>query len=143
NSPKDGSLISGSGSAACAISRGSASRSASSIAPAFLADQRDEANTAEILPQSLAAWPFRDLDQLLHRAGIAERHHQAAALGELLEQSFWNMASARSGEDRIIRRIGGPAPGTVALDDLDIVVTEGPHAVARDGNQLGLALDRD
>ena len=53
------------------------------------------------------------------------------------------MAAARRGEDRVERRFVGPAPGAVALDDLDIVVAEPLQPLARDLDQLVLALDGD
>src|SRR6476646_303253 len=135
--------MSGSGSAARAISRGNASNSISSIRPAFLADQRYEPHPAEIFLLQDSAVLLGDLDQLLNPAGIADRHHQPPAGRKLGDQGLGNVAAARRGEDRVIGGFVGPAAGAVTLDDLDMAVAKPPQSLASNLHQLVLPLDRD
>src|SRR5437762_13360769 len=114
--------MSGSGSAASAISRGRTCRSVSSIFPTLLADQRDEAHAAKIFLDQLAVRPLGDLDQLLHPAGIADGHDDAPAVGELLDPRLGHMAPTGGGENGVERRMFGAAPGPVALDNPDVRV---------------------
>ncbi len=72
-----------------------------------------------------------DLDQILDRARLADRHHQRAADRELALQRLGDMAAARGGEDRVERRLSGQARRAVALDDPDIVVAEPLHPLRR------------
>src|SRR5437879_3858901 len=110
--------MSGSGSAASAISRGRTCRSVSSIFPSLLADQRDETDAAKIFLDQLAVRPLGHLDQLLHPAGTADRHDDAPAVGELLDPGLRHVTTAGGGENGIEWRMFGAAPGAVALDDL-------------------------
>src|SRR5437764_5332138 len=142
NSPKVRSSMSGSGSAASAISRGKASSSVS-ILPSFLADQRDEADGAQILLLENAIVLLGHLDQLLNAAGLAHRHDDAAVRRELLDQRARHVAPARRRQDGIERRVVAATFGSIRLDDLDIVVAEAPKPLARDLYQLMLALDAD
>src|SRR4051812_6849567 len=115
--------MSGSGSAASAISLGRASTSVS-ILPSFLADQRDETDGAQILLLEDAVLLFGHLDQLLNAAGFTHRHDDAAVGRELLNERARHVAPAGCCEDRIERGVRAAAFGPVALDDLDIVVAE-------------------
>src|SRR5437868_1364476 len=105
--------MSGSSSAASAISRGRTCRSVSSIFPTLLADQGHEAHTAEALLDQLAVRSLGDLDQLLHPAGTADGHDDAPAVGELLDPGLGHVATAGGGEDGVDRRMFGATPGAV------------------------------
>src|SRR3954462_5831038 len=100
-----GSSISANRSAASAIRRGNTSSSVSSILPPFLADQRHEPHPAEILLPEESVVLLGDLDQLLHPAGVTDRHHQPPAGSELRDQGGRNMAAARRRQDRVIGRL--------------------------------------
>src|SRR6185369_11160350 len=111
-----------------------------SAVPAFLADQRYEPDSAEaFLPENSVLL----LDQLLDQAGIADGHDDPPVGCELLDPRTRYVASARRGEDRVVRRLFAPTLGPVAFDDLDIAVAETPHPFARDLDQFVLPLDRD
>src|SRR5437868_4684591 len=134
---------SGSGSAASAISRGRLSSSVSSIAPPFLADQRHEPDLAEAFLLQDSVLLLGHFDQFLHRTGIADRHDEPSAGRKLLDQRTWDMAPAGGGEDRVERRLIAATGGPVAFDNLDVAVTEPPQPLARDVDQIMLALDPD
>src|SRR5437764_2879497 len=142
NSPKVRSSMSGSGSAASAISRGRASSSVS-ILPSFLADQRDEADGAQIFLLENAILLLGHLDQLLDPAGLAHRHDDAAVRRELLDQRARHVAPARRRQDGIERGVLAAAFGTVALDDLDVIVAKAPQTAARHCDEVVLPLDRN
>src|SRR6185369_4828625 len=114
-----------------------------SLAPALFADQRHEAHPAEIFFLQDSVFLLRDLDEFLHAIGIADGHDDPSVGGELLDQRPRNVASGGGGEDRTKRRLVAPALRAVTLDDLDIVITEAPHSLASDRDQLGLPLDPD
>src|SRR5438477_3105626 len=121
----------------------SSSDAVSIILPSLLADQRHEAHAAKTLLDQLPLCALRDLDQLLHPAWVAQRHDDAAARRELVDQRPGHVAAARSGDDRVIGSALRPALGAVALDDLDIAVAEPLEPLARHFDQFMLPLHAD
>src|SRR6185503_19822259 len=116
--------MSGSGSAASAISRAGLSNSVSSIFPTLFPDQGNEADAAEVRLLKRPVRALRRIDEILDPAGASNRHDDASLRLQLLDERGRDMASARSGKDRVERRFFGPAPGAVAVDDSDIAVAE-------------------
>src|SRR6185369_16828988 len=112
-----------------------------SAVPALLADQRHEAHSAQILLLEDSVLLLGHLDKLLDQAGIADGHDDPPVRRELFDQGTRHVAAARRRKDRVVRGLVAPALGPVALDDLDIAVTEAPQALARDLHQFALPLD--
>src|SRR5687768_17419452 len=90
------------------------SSSASGILEPFLADQRDEADAAEVLPFGASAGELGHLDQLLRPGLAADRHDQPPALDQLVDQRLGYMTAARRRQYRVERRVVRAAAGAVA-----------------------------
>src|SRR4051794_25297197 len=108
--------MSGSGSAASAIKRGSGSTSVSSIAPSFLADQWNEAHRTKVRLLQRSVLCLGDPYQLLDPPRVADGHHNGSPRRELVDQRLGHVAPARRSEDRVVRRIFGPAASPVTFD---------------------------
>src|SRR5690242_7569373 len=121
--------MSGSGSAASAIRRGNVSNSVSSIFPAFFPNEGNEANAGQVLLLDRAIVSLRHFDEFLNPSRTAKRHDDFSAWRELIEQRLGHVTPAGRGQDRVIGRTLRPALGPVALDNVDIVESEAPHAV--------------
>jgi hypothetical protein len=111
------------------------------LAPALRADQRHEAHVAEVLLVVAPGAAAGDAQQRL-RVGVADRHHQASAPRQLVEQRRRRLRPAGGDQDRVERRPLGPAQRAVAgahLDGGGAVRLEPP---ARQCGQRGVPLDR-
>src|SRR6478735_2231994 len=116
--------MSGSGSALVLISSGSSRAIVSAIAPPLLSDPWNEADPAKVLGDELAGRAPRDLDQLLDPVRLADGHDDPPALRQLIDPGLRDMASARGGQDGVVRRSGLPAARPVAFNNAHIVIAE-------------------
>src|SRR5215207_5343043 len=141
--PNAGSSISDSGSADRRIRSGRSSSSVSTVTPSLLTDQGNEADSAQVLLPRRAVGALRHLDEFLHKARIANGHHQPPAGGELIHERLRDVASARSSKDRVERRLVRAAARAVTLEYPDVVVAEPRHPLPRDLDELAVPLDSD
>ena len=72
----------------------------------------------------------------------AHRHDQPATHRHLVEERLGHAGSARGHQDRLIGRVLGPAQAAVALEHVDVVVSELGQPTARGVGQLPDPLDR-
>src|SRR5262245_192550 len=94
----------------------------SSCLPGVLSHQLHELALAARARFHLAVNLLDDGQYLIH--GVADRHHHAAALGELLEERARDRWPAGRDQYPIERRLVGPAEGAAAHSHPDVVVAE-------------------
>ena len=85
--------------------------------PALCADQRHEADVAEVLAREAAVGLARHAHELLELAPLADRHHEPPAGRELVEQRRGHARPAGRHHDRVVGRVLGPAERAVAVAD--------------------------
>jgi hypothetical protein len=110
--------------------------------PAFLADQRDETDRAEVLAAEVVRTGLGDPDQLLGARGLADGDHQAAAIGELLEEGLGDVGPPGADQDRVEGGVLGQPAGAVALDHVDVAEVELLHPGGGFFREERVALDR-
>ncbi len=113
----------------------------SGVLPAIHPYQGNESDVSQVRLLQTPVLSFGYFDEVLNPARIANRHDNAAAGSELIDERLRDMTSARSSEDRTKGRLIYAAPRAVALKDRDIVVTEAPEPLARRFDEVMVALD--
>ena len=92
--------------------------------PPGFSDQRDEPHRPELLVVEAIVFTTDRSDEVLRMDVGSDRNHESAANLELFEQRGRNPRPACGDDDRVKRGFLGPAEGSVAMADLDIVVSE-------------------
>ena len=112
------------------------------LAPAVLADQRDEGDGAQVVLLEMVGARAGDPDQPLFALSLAHRHDQASAQVELVLQRLRDGWTAGRDQDGVVRGGVGPAMRAVAQVHLGIDQTQPRQALARGPGQGVVALDR-
>jgi hypothetical protein len=76
------------------------------------------------------------------QARRADRHDQAAADGELIEQRVRQLGPAGGDHDAVVGRVLDPPEGAVAAADVDVAIAERLQLLARAVGEHRVALDR-
>ncbi len=92
--------------------------------PALRADQRDETNVRNIFAEIFVFRNSDDPHQLLGALIGADRDHQPPADLQLRLQRLRNQRRAGGHDDGIVGSMLRPAPGAIAVQDVNIVVAE-------------------
>ena len=92
--------------------------------PPLFADQGNEADIGDILAAILIGRNPGDTDQFLAALIRTDRNHQPAADLQLFLERFRNHRSAGGHDDGIIGGMVRPSTCAVAVEDMNIVVTE-------------------
>jgi len=113
------------------------------LPPPLRTDERDEAHGAEVgLPERAVGIPD-DLYELLHTAGLADRHDKPSASLQLVSQGARHMTPARGRQYGVIGGFSRPPASPIPLNDFDIGVSQPLEPLLRDFDKLMLPLDAD
>ena len=110
--------------------------------PPFVANQGHETDIGDVFAEIFPGRDAGDPYQLLRALIGADRDHQPAADLELLLEQLGHLRPAGGDDDGIVRRMFRPALGAVAMQDVDVVVTEVGQGFRRLFGKLAEALDR-
>ncbi len=109
--------------------------------PSSLPYQRHEAHGAELPAVKTAVGQALDPHQRLAEEVLADRHDQAAADRELLEQRRWHPRAAGGHHDGIVGCVLRPAQAAIAVLDVHVVVAQAAAALSGERRQLRVSLD--
>ena len=110
--------------------------------PRVLTHERNEADLPELLLLEPLARDAGHPDEVLQARIGPDRNHHAAADGELVAQLPRHVRPARRHDDPVVRGMVRPAEAAVAVEHLDVAVSQGPEAAARQIDQRLVPLDR-
>src|SRR6185295_5586459 len=92
--------------------------------PAFLADQRHEANVGDVLGLVPVGRGADNANQFLDAPILADRNDQPASNLELRLQRRRYFGAAGRDDNRIVRRVVGPAERSVAVQYMHVAITQ-------------------
>ena len=109
--------------------------------PALNPDQRHEPHVSELLLVETAIGPPRHPEESLDAAALAHRDHEATARRQLVPERLGHLWTPRRDDDRVVRRVLGPAERAVPVEHGHVRESETGEPFGRDARQLLVALD--
>ena len=109
--------------------------------PALSPDQRHEAHVAELFLANSAIRSPSHPEQALDVAALPHRDDEATARRQLVQERLGHLRAPRRDDDRVVRRVLGPAERAVAMEHRDVRESETGKPLGRDACQLLVPLD--
>ena len=110
--------------------------------PSLLANERHESDIRQVFGAVFAFRNSRDANEFLYFWIASHRDHEPPADLKLLLQGVGDLWTTSGDDNTVIRRMIRPAPGSIAMKDVDVGITEISEGGCRLFGQLADTLNR-